>query len=36
MYFLALDFAPLLHSWSSDAAFFAPSAAAFWFATSAF
>ena len=35
-YFLAFDFAPLPHSWSSAAAFFAFSAAAFWFATSAF
>ena len=34
--FLAFDLAPLLHSWSSDAAFFAFSAAAFWLATSAF
>ena len=34
--FLEFDFAPLLHSCSSAAAFFALSAAAFWLATSAF
>ena len=34
--FLALDFAPLDHSWSSEAAFAAFSFAALWFATWAF
>ena len=35
-HFFAFDLAPLLHSTSSAAAFFADSAADFWFATSAF
>lgn len=35
-YFFALDFAPLLHSASSTAAFFAFSVEAFWAAASAF
>ena len=35
-YFFAFDFAPLDHSVSSAATFFALSAAAFWFATSTF
>lgn len=34
--FLAFDFAPLLHSWSSATDFFAFSAAALWLAASAF
>ena len=34
--FLAFDLEPLVHSWSSAAAFFAFSVAAFWAATSAF
>ena len=36
MDFLAVDLAPLLHSWSSDAAFLADSAEDFWAADSAF